>query len=770
MSDLHAACSRGNVEKVLELLRGGAKTSCVNVRMETPLHVACALSRDRAEEKMEIVKQLLLHDAPLQEEDERGRTPFMLAYETASADVAAALQDNGADLRACYHGDGTMLHPAVAGGNERVLSPACSGHLDIVRLLLEAGANPNVADTESGATPLMKAVSKGEEAYGQTSLYHAARFGRLDILRLLLEAGADGNAADSYGVTSLHIAACYRQLHIVRLLLEAGADPNVAETNRGETPLMRAVEEDREMMERILLSHGVDANTADSQGETSLYHAACSGQLDIVNLLLEAGADPNVADSYGRTTLYRASCFGRLDIVRLLLETGANPNVAETRNGATPLMMAVKDGEEAVVRMLLSHGADANAADSQGRNSLYYAAFSGWLDIVRLLLEAGADPTSLYHAACLVRMDIGRLLLEAGADPNVAKTNSRAMPLMMAVNKGDEAVVRMLLSHGADANAADSYGQTTLYQAACFDRLDIVRLLLEAGADPNVAQNMSEKMPLMMAVNKGKEAVVQMLLSHGADANAANSYGVTSLHVAVVSGRLDIMCMLLEAGADPNVAATEKVDGKSFTALHYSCDRLHIEMITHLLKHGANPNLVDCNKRTPLAIIGSKVEVRISRMTERAEQAESVVQAASALLQTCESAGVLLQVNTRDIDGDTPLHSFCRMMLAWRDDVYAREREGCVQIVHALLFNHGAHVDVVNARGKTPYKLWRRIYSKHFRLGNVESSNEIHGRMSAQYHSLKCHCARSIVRHSLAYENRLPTSLIEFVRAHARPT
>ncbi|XP_014678855.1 PREDICTED: putative ankyrin repeat protein RBE_0220 [Priapulus caudatus] len=215
MSDLHAACLRGDVENVLELLRGEAKTSRVNVRMETPLHVACALSPDRTEEKMEIVKQLLLHDAPLQEEDERGRTPLMLACETASADVAAALLDNGADLRARYRSDGTMLHAAVAGGNARVLSPACSGQLVIIRLLLEAGADPNVAETKSGVTPLM--------------------------MRMLLSHGADANAADSYGQTSLYHAASFGQLDIMRLQLEAGADPNVAETKSGKTPLMMAV-------------------------------------------------------------------------------------------------------------------------------------------------------------------------------------------------------------------------------------------------------------------------------------------------------------------------------------------------------------------------------------------------------------------------------------------------------------------------------------------------------------------------------------------------
>ncbi|XP_014677172.1 PREDICTED: putative ankyrin repeat protein RF_0381 [Priapulus caudatus] len=428
--------------------------------------------------------------------------------------------------------------------------------------------------------------------------------------------------------------------------------------------------------------------------------------------------------------------------MRLLLEAGANPNVTDTKSGATPLMMAVSKGEEAMVQMLLSHGTDANAADWQAH-------------------------TSLHHAACVGRLDIVRLLLEAGADPNVDDAESGVTPLMWAVSKGEETVVQMLLSHGADANAADWQAHTSLHHAACFDRLDIVRLLLEAGADPNAAETETRRTSLMMAVKEGDEAMVRMLLSHGADSNAANSYGLTSLHVAVVSGWLDIMRMLLEAGTDPNAAVTEKFE--SFTALHLSCDLLHTEMITHLLKHGADPNLVDCHKRTPLAIIGRQPEARSPMMSEQAAQVASVVQAASALLQTCESAGVLLQVNTRDSEGNTPLHIFCRMMRACKGDVYARQREGCMQIVHALLFNHGAHVDVVNARGKTPYELCRRINPTRFR-GNVESSDEIHGRMSAQYQSLKCHCARVIVRHSVAYENRLPLSLIEFVRTHARPT
>ncbi|XP_014679106.1 PREDICTED: putative ankyrin repeat protein RF_0381 [Priapulus caudatus] len=490
------------------------------------------------------------------------------------------LLSHGADANVVDSQGQTSLHYA-----------ASSGWLDIMCLLLEAGADANVANTKSGATPLMKAVTEGKEAtVRMNSLYMAACSGQLDIVRLLLEAGANANAADSYGVTSLHIAACPGRLDIMRLLLEAGADPNVAETKSGDTPLMWAVTEGEEAVVRMLLSHGADANAADSYGQTSLYHAACFGRLDIVRLLLEAGADANAADSYGVTSLHIAACYRQLDIVRLLLEAGADPNVAETNKGETPLMRAVEEDEQMMERILLSHGVDAYTADSQGETSLYHAshgqtslhtaALSGQLDIMRMLLEAGVDLnvaateemksfTALHYSCDRLRTEMITHLLkhgadpnlvdcnkrtplaiigsqaEAGADPNVTTTKSGETPLMKVMRKCEEAHERVnKLTH--DGDYLDRQASIYQYLETCSGRLDIMRLLLEAGADPNVADTDSRDTPLMMA----------MLLSHGADANAADSYGWTSLYDAARSGRLDIMRLLLEAGADPNVADT----------------------------------------------------------------------------------------------------------------------------------------------------------------------------------------------------------------------
>ena len=189
---------------------------------------------------------------------------------------------------------------------------ACGGgRVTEVERLLNALQNPDARD----------------ERNNFMGIHLAARNGHLVIVRLLLEAGADKDAAAQNGITALHVAALHGYVDIVRLLLEAGTDKDEAD-QEGWTALHMAVENADLAVVRLLLEAGTDTEAAMQDGTTALHMAAENGDLDVVRLLLEAGADKDAATQNGATALHLASKSGHSDIVDLLWEVPMVPHAA----------------------------------------------------------------------------------------------------------------------------------------------------------------------------------------------------------------------------------------------------------------------------------------------------------------------------------------------------------------------------------------------------------------------------------------------------------
>ena len=314
---------------------------------------------------------------------------------------------------------------------------AWKGDLIKVQTLLEMGANPNAKD-DNGWTPL----------------HWAAQEGHVDVVRVLLERGANPNAKDEYGDTPLHNAAQKGHVEIVKLLLERGANPN-AKNNYGWTPLHRAAQEGYFNIVELLLERGANPNAKNNDGRTPLHIAAQKGHVEIVKLLLKRDADPNAKDEYGDTPLHIAAYKGYFNIVELLLERGANPN-AKDEYGDTPLHIAAQKGHVEIVKLLLlERDADPNAKNNYGWTPLHYAVF--------------------HYAAFSGHVEIVKLLLKRGADPN-AKNNFGLTPLRIAAQEGHVDVVRVLLERGADPRIADNRGHIPLDYA----KDSAIRSLLES--------------------------------------------------------------------------------------------------------------------------------------------------------------------------------------------------------------------------------------------------------------------------------------------------
>lgn len=196
------------------------------------------------------------------------------------------------------------------------------GYKEVVRSLLDYGANANNWDPDTFETPLMYALD------GKTKDH-------LEIARLLIEKGADVKkvAFDrsnwTWSITPLNNALKWRvpgYKEIVRLLLEKGADPEKVD-RWGDTPLINTAtnSEGDPDVARLLLDHGANVNGIGRNGQTALMRAAETGALDIARILLKRGADITLSDNEGRTALDFAKLQRQAEMVRLLKEYSAQP-------------------------------------------------------------------------------------------------------------------------------------------------------------------------------------------------------------------------------------------------------------------------------------------------------------------------------------------------------------------------------------------------------------------------------------------------------------
>eukprot|EP00435_Cladocopium_sp_Y103_P066776 s166_g29.t1 len=268
--------------------------------------------------------------------------------------------------------------------DQKMIAASMDNDVFALEKLLQHPRNPNVRDAD-----------------GDTPLHHAAEEGHVEPMRLLLEAGAETDVRDTTaeGWTPLLLAALMGNVDSVSLLLETGSDTGLAMVDRGAAPLHLAAQNGHFEVVALLIAAGADRNQASSDiGATALFIAAQIGQVEVVRLLIEAEVDMDTATTdTGTTPLFTAAEQGHVEVVCLLLEAGAEVNKAKTRTGVTPLHIAAKKGHTEVVRLLLKARADLNKATAQtGGTPLYIAALNRHfkIDMVQQDPEVLSEPES----------------------------------------------------------------------------------------------------------------------------------------------------------------------------------------------------------------------------------------------------------------------------------------------------------------------------------------------------------------------------------------
>ncbi len=192
-------------------------------------------------------------------------------------------------------------------------------------------------------------------------------------------------------------------------------------------------------LEFLKKSLGENCDEFSSIRETIYY-----GNTYCVKKFLEQGMDPNVRDGLGKTPLHYAAMYGYRDIAELLLDHGADPN-ARDWGGQTPLHWAVGNGHVSVIELLLERGADPNARDANGNTPLHIAAIAKYFsDEAELMFEIA--PRILGPAGFPYdRTDVVRLLLEYGADPTI-ENHGGMTPLELAIKMENDIAAEIIAS------------------------------------------------------------------------------------------------------------------------------------------------------------------------------------------------------------------------------------------------------------------------------------------------------------------------------------
>lgn len=456
---------------------------------------------------------------------------------------------------------------AAAGEVQHALNDAVRGRdATAVAMLLRSGSDPNIPDSDS-AVPL----------------HWASHVNDIAIAKLLIDAGADVDASNQYGVTPLHLACINASPQMVSLLLTSGADPRLA-LPTGETPLMTAARTGSLEAVRLLIQHGSDVNAREElRGQTSLMWAIAEGHIEIVRLLLDSGAGVNARSAPGRPRENGLAQFRRAREGASNLGERQRANSmfsvridgTRTDGGFTPLLFAAREGDLDLIRLLVERGADIHATSSLGVDALVVACVRGHVEVAKFLLERGADPNAMGAGYAALHWAAGTWETVATHDYPVGAGEWKALAGIPDRRRKLE-LINSLLDHGADPNIRTTdvpprfgftqlnvvrlLGGTPFFFAAAAADVEVMRLLVSRGADPLQATE-DNSSPLLAAAgityvdeeNLAPESryleAVKLIVELGGDVNRGNDAGETPLHATAYEGFDAIAKFLIAQGA-----------------------------------------------------------------------------------------------------------------------------------------------------------------------------------------------------------------------------
>lgn len=761
---LHFAVLENDIGKVELLLAAGARAEAVNNAGENAIHLVLGslgskytLDNLNYSDLKQILTALLDAGADPNARRNDGDTPLHLFARSAkvykhssAAGLLPALRvliDRGADINRASQGFTPILRLAVPGNSFEARNNNLS--VSMLKLMIELGGDVN-AETPDGQSLLILCARHFQKYYagswGDEAVFLSLSLNRfqgvrkadvlldrhwrlINIFSTLLDAGAEPDARDRKGKKA------YDYLHQdARIILHA-AEVGNRMGRQFSGFLGECAYGSGDSVRKELKKSRVNAGDSNFFNTPPLSIAAFHNpDAEVIDVLLKNGADPDQRNKFGLRPLHFAATAKNAAAVKLLLEAGAEINAPDRygrRNeGISPSagLLAIPLGaltllippEEYREYSLLHYAAAGMSADQA-------AAFDQTL---RVLIEAGADlgspvenPLHFFARTAKISNDSDistllpslRALVAAGADPNAVPSAKDQWLAKLMLDSGGElckAKVSLMAALGFNINLADNEGRTPLIYLASFkypgppQRYNQERMigdftfLLNLGADPALLDRkdkraydyLSDKTKELLAghplqarldvyglfkgfretFSHSPAADIRKALAGGVDPNGVNidDQGKPPLVYALANPAPEALKALLEAGADPDVADAGKI-----TPLMAAVKQNHIEAMEILLEGGADPELSDGSRTTPLMAAADR--------------------RSSAAMELLLRYGA--KTDARNTTGMVPLHALLSNLHRMTEEDKP-EYEKCLR----LLLKAGADPNLAGRNGATP--------------------------------------------------------------------
>jgi ankyrin repeat protein len=492
-----------------------------------------------------MVELLLKHGANVNQADGVGTTPLMMAAAAGNADVVKVLLDHGADVNAKEH------------SNEQtaLMFAANLDRAEVISVLLAHGADPNTA-SKVIAAPKIQSMFFGKTSKGKKTPREEAGQDN---------AGHDAAAADD----------------------SAGGDDTAEETAAtAPKPAEKPVSVDAKQTAGSVANSPKNGNKADDKATADADAAKKAGDFPRMGAKMMGGMTP----------LLFAARQGNVAAATALVEGGAKINEVSGSEHTTPLVLAIMNGHYDLAKVLVEHGADVNLANDEGVAPLWATEDVQWAPI-----EWSPEP--VVNQEKTNYLALMKLLLAHGENPN-ARIKEEPWERIQSENQ------KWIKEPGA----------TAFFRAAQAWDVSALKLLKDNGADPTIPTNVGTT-PLMAAAGLGwapmysttadptTMATVQYFISLGADVNAQDKLGYTALHGAAFIGNLQVIQYLVDHGAKTD-AKTKSGDTVADLANGpFEKSQLHLDAVALLVKLGStNSN----NCRSSSCVVSTKSDKKVA--------------------------------------------------------------------------------------------------------------------------------------------------------------